>query len=159
MLAIGVLLMQSCGTEQPQNTGDTTSHVIQSQENAPVKTLSVTPPNSPVPKQVADSIWNGEYIDRYPNGVIRIRGEVQAGLATGEWLTFYDDGKPYSRGHYRNGVRTGYGVSWYHDGQKSSEGYYNNGKTVGQWKYWSESTHQLMLKDYGGEMPDTTGAQ
>lgn len=152
------LVLPSCGTDQPVKTSDTAEHRAD-EKNEPVKSISVTPPNSPVPQQAADSIWNGDYVEKYPNGVVKKRGYVQAGLASGEWLTFYEDGNKYSRGFYHNGIRTGYGVSWYHDGQMSSEGYYNNGKTVGKWKYWSETDHHLIEKDYGGEMPDTTGTQ
>lgn len=156
--AVGAILLASCSGAQPQNAADSTggTATTQTQQNTPLQSLSVTPPNSPVPKQAADSIWEGDYIERYPNGVIKKRGYVKGGLASGDWLTFYDDGKPYSKGTYHAGYRVGYGVSWYHDGQKSSEGYYNQGKMVGTWKYWSEGDHQLLEKDYGGVLPDTT---
>lgn len=159
MLSVGVFAIQSCSTEQPVNNVDSVSNAVQPDPDGdvpPLKSLSVTPPNSPVPKQVADSIWDGDYVEKYENGVIKKRGYIKGGLASGDWLTFYDDGKPYSRGTYHLGYRTGYGVSWYHDGSKSSEGYYNQGKTVGKWKYWSEQGHNLVEKDYGGVMPDTT---
>jgi hypothetical protein len=158
--AVGAILLASCSGDQPKNTADRTGDSAQlntqTKSDTRLQSLSVTPPNSPVPKQVADSIWEGDYVDRHPNGVIKIRGYIKGGLASGDWLTFYDDGKPYSKGTYHAGYRVGYGVSWYHDGQKSSEGYYNQGKMVGKWKYWSESNHQLIEKDFGGVMPDTT---
>ena len=158
--AVGAILLASCSGGQPQNAADSTSGTAttqQTQENGPLQSLSVTPPNSPGPKQAADSIWEGDYVEKYPNGVIKKRGYVKGGLASGDWLTFYDDGKPYSKGTYHAGYRVGYGVSWYHDGQKSSEGYYNQGKMVGTWKYWSDGNHQLLEKDSGGVLPDTTG--
>jgi antitoxin component YwqK of YwqJK toxin-antitoxin module len=85
-----------------------------------------------------DSVFNGEKIERYDNGVIFKRGVVAGGLRTGEWLSFFKDGKPWSKGTYVNGLRDGYGVSWFEDGKKSSEGYYKNGKPVGKWTYWDE---------------------
>ncbi len=156
MLAFGILAIQSCSPDQPVSNADSTTTVVSTDQNVPLKSLSVTPPNSPVPQQIADSIWDGDYIEKYENGIIKKRGYIKGGLASGEWLTFYDDGKPYSRGTYHLGYRTGYGVSWYHDGSKSSEGYYNQGKTVGKWKYWSEQGHNLVERDYGGVMPDTS---
>lgn len=114
------------------------------------KAISVSDPVSPVPQQIADSIWNGDFIERYPNGIVKKRGYIAGGRATGEWFTFYEDGKPWSHGFYKNGVRTGLGESWYHSGQKSSEGEYQNGKPVGLWKYWSEEG-MLNEKDYGGK--------
>ncbi len=137
-------------TENSDGT-DSSNTKVPAGKNDPVKSLSVTPPISPVPKQAADSIWNGDYVERNKAGIITKRGYVSGGLASGEWLTFYDDGKPWSKGQYHNGIRTGYGVSWYHDGQMSSEGYYEQGKPVGKWKYWSESDHKVMEKDYGNQ--------
>jgi hypothetical protein len=160
-LSIGVsmLFLLGCDSEQPANNADSTvTTTLPADQNAPVKSISVTPPNSPVPKQIADSIWDGDYIEKYDNGVIKKRGYVKGGLASGDWLTFYEDGKPYSKGTYHSGYRTGYGVSWYHDGHMSSEGYYHMGKTVGKWKYWSENDHNLVERDYGG-MPDTTATR
>ena len=122
------------------------------------RSMTVSPPTSPVPKKVADSIWQGDYIERYPNGVVKIRGYIEGGLATGEWMSFYDDGKLWSQGTYHKGLRIGYGVSWHHNGEMSSEGYYNEGKQVGVWKYWSEAGHKEIAKDFGGQMPDTTGS-
>jgi hypothetical protein len=147
-LALAIAL-SGCGTTPGKSGSDSVGEHRKDEKNEPVKSLSVTPPVSPVPQQAADSIWNGDYIERYPSGVIKKRGYIAGGLASGEWLTFYEDGKPYSKGQYHNGIRTGYGVSWYHDGQMSSEGYYKNGKPVGKWKYWSEEGHVLTEKDYG----------
>jgi hypothetical protein len=157
VLFVAAVLIGACNADAPGNAGNDSAQRHRADEkNEPVRSLSVTPPGSPVPQQAADSIWNGDYIEKYPNGVVKKRGYISGGLASGEWLTFYEDGKPWSRGFYRNGIRNGYGVSWHHDGQKSSEGYYNQGKPVGMWSYWSEYNHELMVKDYGGEMPDTT---
>ena len=156
--ALAILLL-ACNPDQPTSAVDTTkttNTTVPTDQDVPVKALSVTPPNSPVPKQVADSIWDGDYIEKYDNGIVKKRGYIKGGLASGEWITFYEDGMPYSRGTYHSGYRTGYGVSFYHDGQKSSEGYYNMGKAVGVWKYWSEEGHHLIEKDYGGQVPDST---
>lgn len=150
---LAIAALASCTPTTDNSAGaDSAKNKPAEEKNAPVRSLSVTPPVSPVPKQAADSIWNGDYIERYPNGIVKKRGYVAGGLASGEWLTFYDDGKPYSKGQYHNGIRTGYGVSWYHNGDMSSEGYYNQGKPVGKWKYWSEQGHVLTEKDYGGEV-------
>jgi hypothetical protein len=149
--AVAALTSCASGTNNG-NATDSTKNKSPEEKNAPVRGLSVTPPVSPVPKQAADSIWNGDYIERYANGIVKKRGYVAGGLASGEWLTFYEDGKPYSKGQYHNGIRVGYGVSWYHNGEMSSEGYYNQGKPVGLWKYWTEEGHVLTEKDYGGEV-------
>src|ERR1044072_4267970 len=108
ILGACIALLAACNSTPVVNSNDSTEH-RQDEKNEPVKSLSVTPPVSPVPQQAADSIWNGDYIEKYDNGVVKKRGYVSGGLASGEWLTFYEDGKPWSRGNYHNGVRTGYG--------------------------------------------------
>jgi hypothetical protein len=153
ILAVLTINLAACATDPAVNNEDSATITP---DSTAIKSMTITEPVSPVPKIEADSIWNGDYVKKYDNGVVERRGYITGGLASGEWLTFYDDGRPWSKGYYHNGVRTGYGVSWYHDGQKSSEGYYNNGKQVGMWSYWSESSHQLSVKDWGGVMPDTT---
>ncbi|HET6990133.1 MAG TPA: hypothetical protein VFJ43_02370, partial [Bacteroidia bacterium] len=46
--------------------------------------LSVSNPVDKTPHAVKDSIFNGEHIERYKNGVIYMRGDVQGGLRAGE---------------------------------------------------------------------------
>jgi hypothetical protein len=147
LVAVCVFALSCTGNPDSKKTqADTTT----SSKPAGNKGISVSEPVSPVPQQTADSIWNGDFIERYPNGIVKKRGYIAGGRATGEWFTFYEDGKPWSHGFYENGVRTGLGESWYHSGQKSSEGEYKNGKAVGPWKYWSEEG-MLSEKDYGGK--------
>lgn len=155
LLGVTLALISGCNPDAANSNADSMANMQDTTK--PAQGMTISEPVSPVPKQTADSIWNGDYIEKYPNGITKKRGYISGGLASGEWLYFYDDGKPWSKGHYHNGVRTGYGVSWYQNGQKSSEGYYNNGKPVGVWSYWSEANHTLMVKDFGGVMPDTTG--
>jgi hypothetical protein len=147
LVAVCVFALSCTGNPDSKKTqADTTT----SSKPAGNKGISVSEPVSPAPQQTADSIWNGDFIERYPNGIVKKRGYIAGGRATGEWFTFYEDGKPWSHGFYENGVRTGLGESWYHSGQKSSEGEYKNGKAVGPWKYWSEEG-MLSEKDYGGK--------
>jgi antitoxin component YwqK of YwqJK toxin-antitoxin module len=111
----------------------------------------VSEPVAPVSKRISDSIYNGEFVEKYETGIIYKRGEIAGGLAEGEWLTFYRDGKLWSKGNYHNGLRTGYAVSYWPNGQKSSEGYYAEGKMVGNWNEEGKS----VAKTFPGT-PDTT---
>jgi antitoxin component YwqK of YwqJK toxin-antitoxin module len=113
-------------------------------------TVTVSNPLDKTPHRDLDSLYTGTRIQKYDNGVVYMRGDVQGGLRVGEWMSFYRDGKLWSKGNYDNGFRTGYGVSYYENGQKSSEGYYKNDVMVGKWKFWDEfGTEQD--KDFGGE--------
>lgn len=139
---------QACTNEKKDKKNDITP--VGKEGN---KSVSVAEPAGPVTKRVSDSIFNGEYVERYPNGVVYKRGIIAGALAQGEWLTFYKDGKLWSRGTYKNGLRQGYGVSFWANGQKSSEGYYKDGKMVGKWIWWDEFGNKVE-KVYPGT-PDT----
>lgn len=112
------------------------------------KGLSVSDPLAPQPHKVNDTIFNGEFVDRYENGVIYMKGEVSGGIREGEWITFYRSGKEWSRGIYKNGLRQGHGVSYFENGQKSSEGEYKDDKMTGVWKFWDENGN-VVEKDFG----------
>ena len=112
------------------------------------KGLSVSDPLTPQPHKVNDTIFNGEFVDRYENGVIYMKGEVSGGVREGEWTTFYRSGKEWSHGIYKNGLRQGHGVSYFENGQKSSEGEYKDDKMTGVWKFWDEHGYAVE-KDFG----------
>jgi antitoxin component YwqK of YwqJK toxin-antitoxin module len=112
--------------------------------------ISVNNPVDKTPHAVKDSIFNGEHIEKYKNGVIYMRGDIQGGLRAGEWLTFYPSGKPWSKGTYSNGLRQGYGVSYFENGNKSSEGYYKDDQMIGKWKFWDEYGN-MKENDFGGQ--------
>lgn len=148
ILAAGLLI--SC--EESGNNPETKDSLTDTVKHANI-VPTVTDPIGPVSKRISDSIYEGAFIERYDNGVIRKRGDISGGLAHGEWLSFYPDGKVWSKGTYLEGLRTGYAVSYHPDGSKSSEGYYKKGQFVGNWKFWDEHG-SLVEKKYGG---DTTG--
>jgi antitoxin component YwqK of YwqJK toxin-antitoxin module len=136
-------------TEETSGDGSTKdSPAAKADSQKPKQGMTVNEPVSPVPKQVSDSIYNGEYIERYDNGVIRKRGDIAGGVAHGEWMSFYPDGKIWSKGTYKGGLRQGYGVSYHENGTKSSEGYYKDGNFVGVWKFWDEYGN-MSERDYG----------
>lgn len=146
--AILCFAMISGCTEKPGATTAETKDSASASHSEPAHTMTVNEPVAPVAKRISDSIYNGEYIERYDNGVIRKRGDISGGVAHGEWLSFYPDGKIWSKGTYANGLRNGYGVSYYQNGNKSSEGYYKDGNFVGVWKFWDEAGN-MQKKDYG----------
>ncbi len=112
--------------------------------------ISITNPVDKTPHAVKDSIYNGEHVEKYDNGVIFMRGDVQGGLRAGEWITFYRSGKMWSKGTYTAGLRQGYGVSCFENGNKSSEGYYKDDQMIGKWKFWDQYGN-VKENDFGGE--------
>jgi antitoxin component YwqK of YwqJK toxin-antitoxin module len=145
----GIFLLSCSDSAKTIPATDSTNDSAKSKAE-PVHQMTVDNPLDRTPHAVKDSIYNGEHVERYDNGVIYMRGDVEGGLRAGQWLTFYKSGKPWSQGIYKDGLRQGYGVSWYENGQKSSEGNYKDDKPVGKWKYWDEYGN-MVEKDFGGQ--------
>ena len=133
----------SCGNP---TTNSTTNDSITNVKHG----ISVTNPVDKTPHAVKDSIYNGEHIEKYANGVIFMRGDGLGGLRAGEWITFYPSGKMWSKGTYTAGLRQGYGISYFENGKKSSEGYYKDDQMIGKWKFWDEYGN-MKENDFGGK--------
>ena len=102
--------------------------------------------------QHTDSIpplWTGDYELKWPNGVIKMKGEYKYGKRWGQWLSFFDTGKLWSEGLYKDGIRTGPSVVYFENGKKHYEGNYTNGIMTGKWKLYSEDGKLVQEKDYG----------
>jgi len=142
----GIIFCSCNNSTPPVSTVDTSTNKMGNGKSS----MTIDNVKDPIAHAVKDSIYNGTHIEKYDNGVIYMRGEVEGGLRAGQWLSFYKSGKPWSQGTYKAGLRQGYGISWYENGQKSSEGNYKDDLPVGKWKYWDE-TGNLVQKDFGGQ--------
>jgi hypothetical protein len=151
--ATSLLLLAAACSDKPGAVGANNDSVVAGNDTAR-RGLSVSKVTAPVPKNVSDSIFNGDFIERYDNGVIYKRGFIQGGQAQGTWRVFHRNGKLYSQGEYINGVRQGYAVSYDEAGSMTSEGYYKDGQHVGKWVYNLNGVRKEV--DYGGETPETT---
>ena len=90
------------------------------------------------PKAEFDTLKDGDFIMRYPNGVIRMKGFYMHGKRDGEWVSFFEDGKVQSEGYFKQGYRDGKGTVYYpNTGNKMYEGNYKDGVMVGIWKYYN----------------------
>src|SRR5689334_10461554 len=71
-----------------------------------------------------DSTYTGDYIDKYPSGVVKFRGQFRFGKRHGAWLSFYPHGGPWSELHYDKGLREGANITYVENGNKLYEGFY-----------------------------------
>lgn len=92
---------------------------------------------------------NGESIQRYKNGVIRMRGIMKDGKRDGLWKSWYENGLPWSETTFSSGIKNGKTVTWYENGSKRYEGTYTNDRESGKWIYWDEQGKEVNTKDYG----------
>jgi|GEM_PF-674043 antitoxin component YwqK of YwqJK toxin-antitoxin module len=103
--------------------------------------------DAPVSKK--DSVADGEYVTRYPNGVIRMKGLFRNGQREGDWACFFESGKVQSEGFFTAGKRDHHGIVYYENGHKMYEGDYKDGVQVGKWKYYKEDGKLSQEIDYG----------
>ncbi len=90
-------------------------------------------------KQDTDTVLkNGESIERYKNGVIKMRGIMKNGKRDGTWKSWYEDGTPWRETTFAEGVKNGPTSTWYENGKKRYEGFYTNDVETGKWTYWDE---------------------
>ncbi len=93
-------------------------------------------------------VLNGESIERYPNGVIKIQGMMKDGKRDGLWKSFYDNGSPWSETTFSDGKKNGKTTTWYTNNNKRYEGYYTNDKESGLWTLWNEKGDVTNKKNY-----------
>jgi antitoxin component YwqK of YwqJK toxin-antitoxin module len=94
-------------------------------------------------------VENGESIQRYKNGVIKMRGMMKNGKRDGLWKSWYGDGTPWSETTFSEGIKNGKTTTWYESGKKRYEGFYSNDKESGKWTYFNHAGLTITSKDYG----------
>ena len=130
-------------------------------EKAPAKVEAVIPIAKDSSSAVRFTITNkqdsviqeGESIQRYKNGVIKMRGQMKNGKREGAWKSWYEDGTQWSETAFKEGIKNGPTTTWYENGKKRYEGYYTNDNESGKWTYWDENGKQQSSKDYGTGIP------
>jgi antitoxin component YwqK of YwqJK toxin-antitoxin module len=83
-----------------------------------------------------DSNYTGDYIDKYPTGIVKFRGQYRFGQQHGHWLSFYPNGMAWSEMHYDKGKRHGPNITYYEDGKKRYEGFFKLDKKDSIWNYY-----------------------
>lgn len=74
-----------------------------------------------------DGNFDGEWISRYPSGLIMNRKHFEEGMLNGNWQTYYE-GLPqqlWIEGKYHNNAKTGVWKEYYSNGQLKLEGRFN----------------------------------
>src|SRR4051812_15227410 len=93
-----VVLLIACGPSGHTETNEAVNDSIsRAQQNAHNDSLKKKNPLLIVPP---DSTYTGDYTDKYPNGIIKFRGQFRFGERHGQWMSFFPDGKLWSEMHY-----------------------------------------------------------
>jgi antitoxin component YwqK of YwqJK toxin-antitoxin module len=136
LLVCSLLVLSSCKTEgthsESPEINDSLSKAQQKIHNDSLKSknpLLILPP---------DSSYTGDYIDKYPSGVIKFRGQFRFGQRHGHWLSFYPNGELWSEMHYDKGLREGPNATKYENGGTRYEGFFKNDLQDSIWNYYDE---------------------
>ena len=133
-LVVFQLLFSGCGGSGKEGensaTNDSLSKVHQRAHNDSLKQknpLLILPP---------DSDYTGDYIDKYPNGVIKFKGQYRFGQRHGQWLSFFPNGTAWSEMQYDKGLREGPNVVYTEKGTLLYQGFYKNDQQDSIWCYY-----------------------
>jgi antitoxin component YwqK of YwqJK toxin-antitoxin module len=128
--------LAACNNSTSQSIDDSVQHDTVKTNNA----VHAVKPDS--------IIKNGEYIQYYKNGVIKIRGIMKDGKREGLWKSFYENGSPWSETTFRVGIKEGKTTTWYENEKKRYVGTYKNDVESGKWMFWDEQGKPVAEKDY-----------
>ena len=99
--------------------------------------------NSPKQKEIENlktaPIETGHYTEAYPNGNLKIKGDLVKGTRQGKWTAYYEDGKVWSENNYIDGKKNGETKSFYPNGNLRFLGHYKNDKRTNQWFFYNKN--------------------
>lgn len=90
----------------------------------------------------------GDYEEKYPSGIIKMKGYYVNGKREGQWVSFYENGNVWSEGFFKQGLRDGKSMVYYENGQKYYTGYYKDGRKVGKWEFFDEKGNKIKEESY-----------
>ncbi|HNO71619.1 MAG TPA: hypothetical protein PKO16_07610 [Bacteroidia bacterium] len=91
---------------------------------------------------------NGDFIKKYPNGIVQLKGYYQHGKKNGQWTSFFPDGKIQSEGFFKDGLRDGKTTVYYNDGHVYYEGAYKDGHETGTWTFYDQQGNKMNEKNF-----------
>lgn len=141
--SIGALIA-SCSTNEKKELTEEEKHVEDSLSKAhqrrtadslkKINPLLILPP---------DSTFTGEYIDKYPSGIVKYSGFFRFGKRHGQWVSFRPNGLPWSEQSYNKGLREGVNIAYHENSKVYYKGFYRNDKRDSVWVFY-DSTGKLV---------------
>lgn len=90
-----------------------------------------------------DTDYTGDYIDKYPNGVIKFTGFFRFGERHGQWMAFYDNGIKWSECFYDKGKRHGSSMVYFPDGKLQYSGWFKNDLKDSLWIFYDKAGKEI----------------
>lgn len=95
-----------------------------------------------------DTDYTGDYVTKYPNGIIQFQGFYRFGLRHGQWFSFYDNGEKWSETVYDKGKRHGQTNVYHQNGKLKVTGWYKNDLRDSLWFFYNEEGKEIDRRAY-----------
>jgi hypothetical protein len=96
--------------------------------------------------------YTGDYIDKYPNGVIKFTGFFRFGKRHGQWMAFYENGIKWSECFYDQGKRDGASMVFYPNGKLQYSGWFKQDKRDSIWFFYDEKGMEVDRRAYKNDV-------
>lgn len=133
LLLISVLFFCSCSSEPIP------------QEGIPENNEAITPLADPNDKGSKD------HQEFYPNGGLKMEGNIKDGQRHGLWTSYNTKGSVKSRSEYVNGVLQGPSIVYHDNGVVFYSGSYVDGKQAGVWRFLDNTGEEIKTIDFDSE--------
>src|SRR5687767_13897847 len=80
------------------------------------------------------TLTDGPYVEKFPDGQIRIEGQIKNGTRFGQWTAYYPDGTKQSENYFEDGKKNGKTATFYKSGRLRYIGYFSWDKPSGMWE-------------------------
>ena len=140
-------LVSGCKSDQTAETEKQKQDSIKNAANT--STLSV---NSKFLITPPDKDYTGDYVDKYPNGVIKFTGFFRFGERHGQWLAFYENGVKWSECTYDKGKRNGASMVYFPDGKLYYSGWFKNDLRDSLWYFYDEKGKEVDRRAYKNDV-------
>lgn len=90
-----------------------------------------------------DSDYTGDYVDKYPNGIVKFSGFYRFGERHGQWMAFYENGNMWSECFYNKGKKHGASNVYYANGKPQYKGWYKNDLRDSLWLFFDTLGKQI----------------
>jgi antitoxin component YwqK of YwqJK toxin-antitoxin module len=100
-----------------------------------------------------DSTYSGDYFEKYPSGVIKVRGAFRFGKKNGKWMYFFPDGKLWSEAFFRNNKMDGESNVYHPNGQLMYSGHYRMDDADSVWTFYDSLGTMVEQRDYNKLKP------
>jgi antitoxin component YwqK of YwqJK toxin-antitoxin module len=134
LIAALALWVAACGGgDEPEKGVPLNDSISKAQQRLHADSLKKKNPLLILPP---DSDYTGDYIDKYPSGIVKFRGFYRFGKRHGQWMSFYPNGLAWSEMHYDKGLREGPNLAYFENGKMRYRGFYKNDKQDSIWCYY-----------------------